>query len=822
MNQIKNIIQKEFRTFFNSPIGYVFLVVFLTFSGWMFFRTLFIFGQTSMRDFFALLPWTFLFLIPAFTMRSWSEEIRSGTIETLLTSGASLGKVVVAKFLSLMLFLTLTLGLTFPFAVTLSFLGNLDWGVVLISYLGAWLLGACYISLGLFISALTRNQIVAFILTLIACFFSFIIGESFITIFAPEFLGKIFHFLGLGTHFNSMIRGVVDSRDIFFYLSFILFFLTLNILTLSIRFWPKQKFWKVTTAMITLTAFIVNLGGSFVFARFDGTENKNYTLSTVSQKIIKNIEQPVSIKAFISSSIPAQMQTLSQDVKDILDEYKSRSKGQITVEILDPLKDETAKNWADNFGVMPVKVQVIEKDQQQVVKAYLGLAIAKEDTSKEGFSERFSKFETLPIISKMDDFEYQLTSSIQKVSLEKLPKVGILTDHNPKKLGNIKIPPYQDKKEIKDEIPLKDLLEKNYEVVSLSLQDENFSEQIETIKTLLIWAPSEDFTDEEAETIKTFIEKGNSVVFVADKLNIIGNTFTQKGKADFSNILSNFGIELENNLIADLNSEKVGVSTGIFQVMRPYPFWVKATDLSKDSAITKNLPNLSFPWISSLKISPKSGVTVDVLAKTSPYYVIKKGEKWEEVPVEDEKSDETTDSSKKPSEETNTANEKTEASEEEVTEKTAETMEAEETVTETEPPKTEKKLVNTSISLSPEQEFGFTRKRKTPLPLAVVAHKGKGNLLFVGNSRFITREFLQRIPTNLIFINNAVDTFTIGDDLISIRSKQIVDRPIKLISDSQKALIRWGNTLSMSFLVILYGLGRRYWRNKQKNLLQAL
>ena len=95
-------------------------------------------------------------------------------------------------------------------------------------------------------------------------------------------------------------------------------------------------------------------------------------------------------------------------------------------------------------------------------------------------------------------------------------------------------------------------------------------------------------------------------------------------------------------------------------------------------------------------------------------------------------------------------------------------------------------------------------------------------MLFVGNSRFITREFLSELPTGLIFINNAVDTFTVGDKLISIRSKQIIDRPIRLISDSQKAFIRWANTLFVSFLVIAYGLGRRYWRNKQKRLLLSL
>ncbi len=798
MNQIKNIIQKEFRTFFNTAIGYVFLVIFLTFSGWMFFRTFFLFGQVSMRDFFGLLPWTFLFLIPAFTMRIWAEEFRAGTIETLLTSSTGLGKIVIAKFLSVILFLILALGLTLPFAISISFLGNLDWGVVFISYLGAFLLGASYASIGLFVSAITKNQIVAFILALIFCFFFFILGESFITMFIPDFIGKIFHFLGLGTHFNSMMRGVIDSRDIFFYLSFILLFLSLNTLTLSQKFWPKQKFWKGILAGTLLISFLINIGGSFVFARFDGTENKNYTLSQSSKNILKEIKTPIAIKAFISENIPAQMQSISQEIKDLLNEYKSQSNGNISLEILDPLKDEKAKNWADNFGIIPLQLQVIEKDQQQVVKAYLGLAITREDSSKEGFAERFGKHEIIPVVTKMNDFEYQLTTAVKKVSLEKLPQIGVLTDHNTKKLGKFKIPPYQKIDLIKDEVPLLDLLEKNYEIKNLSLKDEDFEKEIEEIKTFLILGPNEDFTDEESLKIKNLINDGKNIVFLADKINIIGNSFTQNNEASFQNILEDFGISLETNLVADLSNETIGLSTGVFRIMRAYPFWVKSTNLDRGNIITKDLPSISFPWTSSLKINKKDNINYTILAKTSPYYVLKNGKKITQVPIDKKSKDNEVNEEVKKEEQINNKKEDLKLEKE----------------------KTQEVLVDIPIELNPEQDFGFTKTKKEPLPLAVLVQENKkGSLLFVGNSRFVTREFSQNNPENLIFINNAIDVFTIGDEFISIRAKEIIERPIKLISDNQKALIRWGNTLIISLFVILYGMGRRYWRRKQKLLL---
>ena len=225
MKPILAIIQKEFRIFFNSAIGYVFLAVFLSFSGWMFFRMFFLLGQVDMRDFFLLLPWTFLFLIPSFTMRSWAEETRSGTIETLFTSGISPIKIVLAKASSIGLFLLLALALTLPFALSIASLGNLDWGVVWISYLGALLLGCAYISIGLLVSAITKNQIVAFLISILVCFAFYIVGEGFVTIFFPSFVGEILGQIGLGAHYKSMIRGVIDTRDIIFYVSFISIFL---------------------------------------------------------------------------------------------------------------------------------------------------------------------------------------------------------------------------------------------------------------------------------------------------------------------------------------------------------------------------------------------------------------------------------------------------------------------------------------------------------------------------------------------------------------------------------------------------------------------
>ncbi len=228
MTQFNALVRKELRIYFNSPIAYIFLVVFLAFGSWFFFKSFFLIGQTTMRNFFGLLPWIFLFLIPALTMRLWSEEYRQGTIETLLTSSVSANQAVLAKAAATFLFLLLSLILTLSIPMTLSSVGELDWGTTFTAYLGALLLGMSYSALGLFISSLTKNQIVAFIITVLLAFFFFILGEPLVTYSVPSFLASFFEFLGLGAHFNSIARGVIDSRDIIYYASFIGLFLFLN------------------------------------------------------------------------------------------------------------------------------------------------------------------------------------------------------------------------------------------------------------------------------------------------------------------------------------------------------------------------------------------------------------------------------------------------------------------------------------------------------------------------------------------------------------------------------------------------------------------
>lgn len=237
MTNILTIFQKEFKSYFNSPIAYIFIITFILFSSWLFFRTFFLVDQAHLRPLFSIFPWLFLILAPSITMRAWAEEKKMGTIEVLMTLPLKDYEVVLGKFLASFFFMITTVVLTFPLAITVYSLGNPDTGSIIGGYMGAILMGGAYLSIGLFCSSLTKNQIVAFIISTVTCFILLIIGEDIVLMSAPDTFAPIFSYLGLGTHFESISRGVIDSRDLVYYFSTIGFFLFLNTLALESRKW---------------------------------------------------------------------------------------------------------------------------------------------------------------------------------------------------------------------------------------------------------------------------------------------------------------------------------------------------------------------------------------------------------------------------------------------------------------------------------------------------------------------------------------------------------------------------------------------------------
>ena len=219
MQQVSHIMGKELKDFFISPIAYIVISVFLLVTGWLFFSTFFVFNQADMRNFFNLLPMTFAFVVPAITMRLFSEELNTGSYETLLTLPVTFREIIIGKFLAGVIFVSAILVPTLAYPIFISMMGELDWGPVIGGYAGAVMMGAAFTAIGLFASALTRNQIIAFIMGAVICFALTTMDRMLF--FFPTPVLNVVNYLGTSSHFQNVAKGIIDSRDILYFLSLV-------------------------------------------------------------------------------------------------------------------------------------------------------------------------------------------------------------------------------------------------------------------------------------------------------------------------------------------------------------------------------------------------------------------------------------------------------------------------------------------------------------------------------------------------------------------------------------------------------------------------
>jgi len=240
MNAALTVARREFAAYFATPVATVFIVIFLVLSGALTFTLggFFARGQADLLPFFGFIPWLFLFLVPALTMRLWAEERRLGTIELLLTLPITAGQAVVGKFLAAWAFCGVALLLTFPLVLTVNLLGEPDNGVILTGYLGCFLVAGAYLAIGAAISALTRNQVIAFVLAVAGCFLFAAAGSPVVTEFLTSnlpLLAEVARGLSVSERFNGFTRGVISARDVIFFASFIAFWLFANAVILELK-----------------------------------------------------------------------------------------------------------------------------------------------------------------------------------------------------------------------------------------------------------------------------------------------------------------------------------------------------------------------------------------------------------------------------------------------------------------------------------------------------------------------------------------------------------------------------------------------------------
>ncbi len=241
MSPVSAVLRRELRSYFVTPVAYVFLVIFLVLAGILTFYVgdFYERGQADLQPFFIMHPWLYLILVPAITMRMWAEEAKGGTLELLLTLPLTLWQAMLGKFLAAWLFIGLALALTFPIWITVNYLGAPDNGVIMAGYLGSWLMAGTFIAIGACLSALTRSQVVAFILTALVCVLLILVGQPQVLDFfqgaLPRRLINAVAHLSMLRHFEAISRGVLDLRDLLYFLLSMIGWLLAGVLLLDLK-----------------------------------------------------------------------------------------------------------------------------------------------------------------------------------------------------------------------------------------------------------------------------------------------------------------------------------------------------------------------------------------------------------------------------------------------------------------------------------------------------------------------------------------------------------------------------------------------------------
>lgn len=427
-NNILRIARKEFSAFFTSPIAFIFLGTFLAVTLFTFFwvETFFARNIADVRPLFEWMPVLLIFLVAAITMRMWSEERRAGTLEFLLTSPVKPLYFVLGKFLACLGLVGVALLLTLPLAISVGLLGDLDWGPVFGGYTATLFLAAAYAAIGLFISSRSENQIVSLILTSVVCGLFYLLGSSALTDLFGNRASEILKLLGSGSRFESITRGVLDLRDIYYYLSLVGLFLTLNVFVLEWLRWSgnaanaRHKRWGVTTALLAANFLAANLWLTPIgWARADVTEGNIYSISDATRGYLAQLREPLLIRGYFSAQTHPLLAPLVPQLRDLLKEYEIAGKGNVRIEVVDPAENPDLEQEAgERYGIKPFPFQIASRYQASVVNSYFDVLVQYGDQHETlGFQDliEFKAYGPDDIDVKLRNPEYDLTEAVKKV-----------------------------------------------------------------------------------------------------------------------------------------------------------------------------------------------------------------------------------------------------------------------------------------------------------------------------------------------------------------------------------------------------------------------
>ena len=591
MSKSWTVARRELRAYFDQPTAYVLIVAFLGLSLFLGFRTMYASGVASMRPLFDLMPLLFAVFIPAATMGSVAEERRSKTLEWLMAQPLSEMDLIVGKFFGNWAFVLVAVVATMPTALGVLMVSEADAGIVVAQYLGAALLVAQFVALGLWASSITRDQITAFIVAAALSFALFLIGLPVVQIGLPPSISGALARLSVLGHFENVARGVVDLRDVLYFVSTTGLFLTLAIAAVSReRLSPGRDEFKrlrVGTAVVVALVVVLNLLGSHVRGRLDLTAGNLYTLADGSRELLEDLEDLVQIKLFASAELPPELQLQLRDVRDLLADMRRASKGNVIVTEMDPDDDEDAEAEALQFGIVPVEFNVLRDDEFEIRRGFYGLAIVYADEQ-----------EVMPIIVRTDDLEFRIASAIHRMTNESRAGVAFVEGYGSKTAA---------------EIPgLQQSLADRYDFRSIDISGDSAAAiSRDSTEVLVVAGPMQVLDSMAVQRVRDFIDAGGAALFLLEAIEMNPQTAqTMPIRSGLEPLLEENGISFTGSMVMDLqSSERVNLGQrGLFSVISPYPLW-PITVPGANHAITSGLNSFTVAWATALGVRDSVRVT---------------------------------------------------------------------------------------------------------------------------------------------------------------------------------------------------------------------
>lgn len=625
------IFRKEIKHFFGSLNGYLVILTFLMITGlflWVFPGIYNISGNgyATLESFFSIAPWLYLFLVPAVTMRLFSEEKRTGTMEALLTRPISDFSLVSGKFLAGLFLVVFSLLPTLVYFFSVFQLGNpagnIDTGSTWGSYFGLFFLATIYVAIGLFASSLTDNQIVSFIAAMVLSFvfcvgFEFI-GESGI----PYPLEKGLTWLSINEHYISVSRGVIDLRDIIYFTGMTGLFLFLTMLSVrNIRFGLVR--FRKSLLIIPILAAILFMVTENMHARVDLTSERRFSLSEISKDLVKTLENPADAELFLAGELPPGLRKLQQAINEKIADLNGFASKPIRLKITDPYKITSTEKRNAFFeqladkGIRPIDFRQTSDAGVSTRLIFPGAIIScGEKNIAINFLKNNPSFTgEVNLNHSIENIEFEIVDAFRKLLSEKKPVIAFLTGHD--ELNSWEL----------HDISLS--LSGEYEVIQVTIDELAINDM--KINCLIIPGPSLAFEESEKLIIDQFIMKGGNTMWLVDPVQVSLDSLS-KGQTtlafprnlNLDDQLFRYGVRLNYNLLQDVVCAKILVNTappGNNPRFSPQSwFYSPLLTPSDRHPISRNLNVVLTEFVSSVDtVSGGGDVKKSVILSTSPY-----------------------------------------------------------------------------------------------------------------------------------------------------------------------------------------------------------